>query len=88
MTPLRSPVPQAHSSASSVGKTHSDTEAHRARLAFRLMRSAKISYAHAALSQNIASPFSLPALQFPRSFAIIRKTLPAAGISYKPLKGT
>ena len=54
-TAVSSPVPQAHSSTVSAGETRPATTAHSRRLALRLMRSAKMSYAHATLSQNMAA---------------------------------
>ena len=44
ITPVRSPVPQAHSSTSSQGEMSLSTALHSALLAFRLMTFAKISY--------------------------------------------
>lgn len=53
ITPVSSPVPQAHSSTVSAGRISAATVSHSVRLAFRLMTLAKTSYTQATLSQNI-----------------------------------
>ena len=74
ITPLSNPVPHAHSRTSSSAPIHCATAAHSAQFAFRLMRFAKMSYAHATLSQNMPWPsvrFLFSAMQFMYSNSII-----------------